>query len=300
MQMQDAPVPLNVYDVVLILENSCWFPNVLATLESMKKGPGRPLLAVWHWEPLPMPRSAGVPLPSLSVRELAKAVLKDIRATDVYTNLARLTKLSKKQWPDLLMVSSQAWQESLAERGIGAHWVPYGYAPEYGAPTSGPRDIEALFLGALNVPRRSKAIRQLRRSGIDLVTRGSWFDKTYWGKDRTRLINRSKAFINIQRYAGEISAHRLILGMANKSLVISEPIYKPAPFIPGEHYVETEVGNMPATLNFYRTQPEERARIADRAYSFVSEELRMDASISRILSLVADYRNQSKRTSWAK
>ena len=247
-----------------------------------------------------MPRSAGIPLPSLSVRELAKAVLKDIRATDVYTNLAGLTKLSKKQWPDLLMVSSQAWQESLAERGIAAHWVPYGYAPEYGAPTSGPRDIEALFLGALNVPRRSKAIRQLRRSGIDLVTPGSWSDKTYWEKERTRLINRSKAFINIQRYAGEISAHRLILGMANKSLVISEPIYKPAPFIPGEHYVEAEVGNMPATLDFYRTQPEERARIVDRAYSFVSEELRMEASISRILALVADYRDQSKRTNWAK
>jgi hypothetical protein len=67
------------------------------------------------------------------------------------------------------MVSSQAWQESLAERGIAARWVPYGYAPEYGAPTSGPRDIEALFLGALNVPRRSKAIRPSISRTLSLV-----------------------------------------------------------------------------------------------------------------------------------
>ena len=172
-------------------------------------------------------------------------MLRDVRATDVYTNLAALRRLSRQGSPDLLIVSSQAWQESLAEHGIDAHWVPYGYGIGDGVPIVGSRDIEALFLGALDVPRRKRIIKELRRRGVDLTAKGSWFDKEFWAEDRTRLINRAEAFINIQRYPGEISAHRLILGMANKSLVVSEPVYRPAPFVPGEHYVEAEVDGIP-------------------------------------------------------
>jgi hypothetical protein len=73
-------------------------------------------------------------------------MLRDVRATDVYTNLADLRRLSRQGWPDLLIVSSQAWQGSLAEHGIAAHWVPYGHEIGDGAPIVGPRDIEALFL----------------------------------------------------------------------------------------------------------------------------------------------------------
>ena len=59
-----------------------------------------------------------MPRPWLSVREMVKIMLRDVRATDVYTNLAALRRLSRQGSPDLLIVSSQAWQESLAEHGI--------------------------------------------------------------------------------------------------------------------------------------------------------------------------------------
>jgi hypothetical protein len=287
-QTNDKPLDAGAFDVVLMLENSRWFPTILAEMEAMKDDAQRPILAVWHWEPLPLPKAAGLAPPSLSIRELAKTVLRDVRATDLYSNLADLKRLSRNGWPDLLIVSSQAWQESLADNGITAHWVPYGYEIGDGAPIAGNRDIEALFLGALDVPRRQRIAKQLRRRGVDLVTRGSWFDKALWGEDRAHLINRAEAFINIQRYPGEISAHRLILGMANKSLVISEPIYRPAPFIPGKHYVEADVGEMPEALNYYRTHSEERNSIADHAHRFVTEELTMEASVSQILALIAE------------
>ena len=167
---------------------------------------GPPLVVVWHWEPLPLPKAAGIPAPSLSLRERAKVVLRDVRATDVYTNLSHLRRLSRQGRPDLLIVSSQAWQESLAEHGIAAHWLPYGYESRDGAPIDGPRDIDALFLGALEIPRRKRLIKQLRRNGVGLIAKGSWFDETCWGKDRTRLINRAEVFINLQRYRGEVSA----------------------------------------------------------------------------------------------
>ena len=162
------------------------------------------------------------------------------------------------------------------------------------APIAGNRDIEALFLGALDVPRRQRIAKQLKRRGVNLVSCGSWLDKALWGEDRTHLINRAEAFFNIQRYPGEISAHRVILGMANKSLVISEPIYRPAPFIPGKHFVEADVGEMPEALNYYRTHSEERNNIVDRAHRFVTEELRMDASVSQILALIAEIRTPGR------
>ena len=78
----------------------------------------------------------------------------------------------------------------------------------------------------------------------------------------------------------------MILGMANRSLVLSEPIYKPAPFLPGKHYVEAEVREMPEVLRYYRAHHSERSEIVDRAYRFVTQELRMETSVLQILSLI--------------
>ena len=289
-QTRDAHLDLRAFDVVLMLENCGWFPKILREFDAGKKDAERPLLVVWHWEPLPLPNAAGVPTPRLSAREIAKVLLRDARATDVHTNLRNLRRLSRERWPVLLIVSSQAWQESLAERGIAAQWVPYGYEAGDGIQVAGEpdgeRDIEALFLGSLEIPRRRKIVKELRSLGVNLEARGSWFEKQLWGKDRARLINRSQAFLNIQRHPREIGAHRMILGMANHSLVLSEPIYNPAPFLPGKHYVEAEVREMPEVLRYYRAHPAERAEIVDRAYRYVTQELRMETSVSRILSLI--------------
>lgn len=298
-QTRDASLDLSAFDVVLMLENCGWFSRILRELEAQKNKTDLPLLVVWHWEPLQLPTPAGIPKPKLSAREIAKILLRDARATDVYTNLRNLRRLSQAGLPLLLLVSSQAWQESLAELGISAQWVSYGYESGDGisaaAEPDRERDIEALFLGELGIPRRRKAFKELRNLGVNLVVRGSWREKQLWGEGRTRLINRSQAFLNIQRYPGEIGAHRMILGMANQSLVISEPIYKPAPFVPGTHYVEAEVREMPEVLRFYRTHPVERAEIVDRAYRFVTQEFRMEASVSQILALIHGHRRRVRR-----
>ncbi len=292
LQTRDTQLDLSTFDVVLLLENCGWFPKILEAFGALSDRSERPLLVVWHWEPLPFPASAGAERPRLSLREIAKILLRDARATDPYTNFRKLRQLNGKGWPLLLVVSSQAWAESMAERGIPAHWVPYGYELGCGSQSSGEpdgeRDIEALFLGALEIPRRRKIIQELRRKGVKLEARGSWTDKELWGEQRNGLIHRAEAFLNIQRYPREIGAHRLILGMANRSLVVSEPIYKPEPFLPGKHYVEAEVREMPDVLRHYRTHPSERAEIVERAYRFVTEELKMEESVARILSLIRD------------
>ncbi len=281
-----------------MLENSTWFSKILGAFDAGENNAQRPLLVVWHWEPLPLPKPAGVARPRLTAREIAKILLRDPRATDLYTNLRNLRRLSRARSLPLLLVSSLAWQESLAEQGIPAHWVPYGYEPGDGTRAAGVaeehRDIEALFLGEVGIPWRRKVFKHLRSAGVDLVATGSWHEKQLWGEGRTRLIHRSQAFLNIQRYPGEIAAHRMILGMANRSLVVSEPIYKPAPFVPGEHYVEAEASQIPEVLRYYRAHPDERAELVDRAHRFVTNELRMEASVSRILSLIEGLQRRRK------
>jgi len=296
LQTPDARLDVGAFDVVLVMENCHWFPKLVKELLRARRTRPHPLFVVWHWEPLPLPKASGVRLPRLSAKEVAKILLRDTRATDVYTNLFELWRMNRRCLPDLLLVSSAAWKEALEGYGIRAEWVPFGYEEGDGAPLDVPRDIEALFLGALDIPRRKRIIDRLRRSGVGVEAHGSWFETATWGAGRTHLINRAQSFLNIQRYPREISAHRLILGMANRSLVISEPIYRPTPFVPGQHYVEVDVGDLPDAVSYYRTHTAERDRIVDEAYRFVTEELRMENSISRILALVHPLRSMAKES----
>ncbi len=281
----EGPVDLRAADVVWILGNANWFPRLCRQLISAPKV-GRPLVVIGHGEPLPLPRAAGMPWPRLHWRELAKIVLRDARATDAYSNYFRLRRLARHGLPDVLVVATVAWREFLAERGIAAHWVPFGYDPSYGHDLGLARDVGVLFLGALDVPRRRRIMRRLRRAGIGLQAAGSWSDPACWGEPRTLLLNRTKILLNLPRSPGEQCGQRLLLGMANKALVVSEPIYAPAPFVPGRHYVSAGLEEMPAAIRHYLSHDDERERIANEAYRLVTQELTAARSVSQLLALV--------------
>ena len=288
-QVSNEHLDLKGTDIVLMLTNANWFPVVCKQLQITPKGE-RPFTVIWHAEPLPPPKSAELPQPLLNLREIGKILLRDRRATDVYTNYFRLRALREDGIPDLLLISTPGRQEFLAEHGLASTFVPLGYHPaEDGYDMGLERDIEVLFLGAPNIPRRKKLFRILRRSGVNLVTRGSWHDPDLWGEKRNRLLSRTKIFLNLQRYPGELPGMRLIMGMANRSLVISEPIYKPGRFIPGKHYISAKSDEMPEIIDYYLNHDGERERIATEGHNFVTRELTLERSISTILRLIAEH-----------
>ena len=150
-------------------------------------------------------------------------------------------------------------------------------------------DIDVFFLGALEIPRRKKQLKLLRREGVDVVAKGSWFDPACWGESRTRLLNRTKIFLNIQRYPGELSHYRLIMGGANRALIISEPMYNPSPYVPGKHYVSAAIKEMPEAIRYYLSHDDERKHIVEEAHGFVTQEMTAARSVSRILALINDH-----------
>ena len=117
---------------------------------------------------------------------------------------------------------------------------------------------------------------------------GSWTDARYWGDQRTELLNRTKILLNFPRRPGLLSGMRMVLGMANGALVVAEPIYMPQPFVPGRHFVEAPLGELPAVVDRWLADEEGRRRITDEAYRFVTREHRNERSIATILEAVAD------------
>lgn len=263
--------------------NARWFRQSLSGLAAMPKN-RRPPVVVWQSEPLPYASTAPVPRARLNAREIAKIALRDERITDPYSNARYLRQLARVGLPDLLVVTSEDKREYLAEHGIEAAVVPLGYYPPQTAPTSRARDIDVLFLG-IAVPRRKRVLRGLRRTGIEVVSLGSWSDPAVWGAHRAELLSRVKILLNLSRHPGQFAGTRLTLGMGAGCLVISEPIYRPEPFVPGEHYISAPQEELAQTIERYLADDDARGRIAARGHEFVAQ-LTTARSVSQVLALL--------------
>ncbi len=126
---------------------------------------------------------------------------------------------------------------------------------------------------------------RLRREGLEVIAfGGSSTTKGHWGEGRTELLNRTKVLLNLPRFPGHFS-DRVMMGMATGALVVSEPIFLPAPFEPGVHYVECEVDEMAETLRSYLADDEARRRITDTAYTFLTEGSTYEGVWARLMEL---------------
>ena len=270
-------------DVVWAQGNMNWFPRGRALLAEREQR-DRPLLMVWHSEPLPFPKDSGFSHPHLTLREIAKIVLRDKRATDAYTNFFRLRKMHQRNQVDLIVVSSRSRQTFLAEKGIPSKFIPLGFHAGMGRRLDVERDIDVLFIGTLDDSRHRRAIRFLRSNGVNVQAIGSWKSAESWGEARTQLINRAKIFLNVQRHPGQYSGYRMLLGMGNGAMVLSEPVHDPFPYEPGLHYVSSSLESMPETILKYLADDHERSAIAEAGYRFATESLTMKSSMRELIS----------------
>ena len=273
--------------IVFIGGNALWHEPALDRIRAIPREQ-RPFVIVWHSEPLPFPKSAGLRLAPMTVREIGKIVLRDRRVSDPYSNARHMRKLAREDTVDLLTVATRSYQAFLAEQGIASEHIPVAYHPVHGHLLDLERDIDVLFLGDLRVGRRKRIIRRLQREGLPVTALGDYSDPRFWGDARTELLNRSKVLLNIPRHPGLLADMRLILGMSTGVLVVSEPVYLPDPFVPGQHYVEASLDEMTETTMRWLEDDDSRARMTTRAHAFVTEELTLKQSFADLLKLAAE------------
>ncbi|HEU0304016.1 MAG TPA: glycosyltransferase [Gaiellaceae bacterium] len=283
----EQDVDLSPDRILFVGGNPLWYRRALSRVEALPQEE-RPPVIVWHTEPLPMPRAAGLPREPLTLRELAKIVLRDRRINDWWSNGRYLRALPERGIVTVLAVATGAYQAYLAEHGVESEFVPVGYHIDDGRLLGLERDIDVLFLGDYRIRRRRRILADLRREGIDVLVEGSHSPtRGYWGEARTELLNRTKILLNLPRLQGHLPDIRLIVGMANGALVVSEPLHLPAPFVPGAHYVESPAAELPATVRRYLSDDEARERISHAAHELVTQGLTLEESFARLLDLAA-------------
>jgi hypothetical protein len=275
--------PIPDADLIWLQANPRWYPGTLGRLAAMP-AEQRPRSLFWHTEGLPMPRASGLPKQRLHSREVAGILLRRQRISDTWTNPRMIRQLARSLPDTLLVVSARASQDYLAEHGIASEFVPLGAAGEP-IDLGLERDVEVLFLGAPDVPRRRALVSLLRARGIGVQAVGAFAGGGVWGDERARLLSRTKILLNLSRRPGQYSGFRLLLGFTYGCLVISEPMYQPEPFVPGEHFVSVPAAEMPETISYYLAHPDEAAAIVKRARQQVRSGVTMAHSVRRILDL---------------
>jgi hypothetical protein len=271
-------------EVILLIGNANYFPATFRRLRALPPAE-RPATLLWHVEPLPAPAVSGLRPARRHLREWAKIALRDARMTDPRSNWARLERVHRDGLPTVVVVSTRGRQAFLAEHGIDAPFVPFGHYASLGRDMGLERDIDVMFLASQDVPRRARIVRRMRRAGIDVVSAGAWGDDGLWGAERTRVLNRTKIVLNLGRHPGELSGLRLLKGMATRACVLSEPIWDPAPYVPGLHYAEAPVEELAEAAAALLADDARRTAIADAGHAFALAELTMDMSIAALSEL---------------
>jgi len=285
---EDGPVDFSSSDVIIEFGNPGYFPKLRRQLLETPREK-RPLVAVLYAEPLPPPRASGLPRWSaLNKVEIAKILLHDWRATDIYTNAYNLRRFIREGSIDMLFTTGEEQHEYANEQGYESWVYHYGYHPSHGRLLGLERDIDVMFLGETRPRRRRKLLSRLKRAGIDVTVRGSWHknEKALWGEERVQFLNRTKIMIHLQRYPGKTAHKRFVIGLANGTMVVAEPSYRPEPLVPGVHYAEAPIDQMPELIRYYLNNDAEREKIAMAGHKLVTEELTFENTMRDVVDTI--------------
>lgn len=119
-----------------------------------------------------------------------------------------------------------------------------------------------------------------------------------WEDEKAKAIMSSKICLNIHFDNSLVfKSPRMYEYLANKKFVLTEKISNSYPFNEGEDYDYFYINNMIQKIDYYLSNPEERARIASNGYNKINQYM-LDDSISIILErfLLEKWIRKSRRT----
>lgn len=264
-----------------------WYPRSMRLLSTLAAA-ASPRALLWLTEPLPPPPLSSFEVSRRSLRDLAKLALRDPRANDQRTNLTWTRRFASVAPNRVLAVSTVAKVETLAACGVGATFVPFGGLPPVTPEPPGTRDLDVLFLGDPAVPHRRRALRALRRAGIEVISRGAWDPRRgLWGEERAAVLGRTKLLVNLSRHPGNAADARLGLGATYGAVTVSEPMYRPDPWIAGTHFVEASLAELPDLIRDLLADDARRERLAVAAAELARTNT-LAASARSLLRLIGE------------
>lgn len=109
-----------------------------------------------------------------------------------------------------------------------------------------------------------------------------------YDEERTEFLNRAKITLNISPTWYDTGfPFRFHLAAANKSLVVSNPIFPHAPvYEAGKHYVAAPEKKIVETIFYYLQHREKRDHLVNNAHKLVTEDLTLAKSIRTIMDSV--------------
>ncbi len=66
--------------------------------------------------------------------------------------------------------------------------------------------------------------------------------------------------LSVGRFPGTFVGVRFLIGVACGALVVSEPLYDPSPYVPGEHFVQAPISELPGVIERYLGDEEGASR----------------------------------------
>jgi hypothetical protein len=277
----------------------------LRNLASNKK----PVTVLWQSEQFPDPRLPGM---IWRVTGLARSYLETFghRSTEEGLVIQRpgwdrvLSKLhrhryfgdvyrySKNGLLDKVAVWSKWTADLLNRRGVPAITAYMGHYPACGRDLELERDIPVLWLGKPGSGRRHKILERIRERlhelGIEMKNVDGVEHPYVFGQDRTELLNRSKLVLNLLRKPWDNTSMRFFLAAANKTAIVSEPMYAHIPFKQGVHYIQGDVDQLPDLIKQWLQKDTERKQMTECAYELGVKKITMKGSLEKIIRSTAE------------
>lgn len=194
----------------------------------------------------------------------------------------------RQGWLDIFADTSEIYAEFHRRHGlptIVAHW---GAVPQWYKDLDLKRDIDVLWMGTRGTKRRSMILDRVRSEletyGVRIHLADGKENPFIFGDERIYYLNRSKITLNITRTWYDDNFSRIALATPNRSLIISETVLPHCrSFVPGTHFVSVPVEKLAETILYYLDHEEERLRIVENAYQFVTTKLVFRESIKSIM-----------------
>ncbi len=301
----DQALPAAAY-VLTFAPHGRWWP-VAQQVGALPAGE-RPVFIHWGTEGFPDPRTpwpviAGLgrarswldalrDSPAAGQRRLAQSppVRALTRGLYRFRYVGDNLRAMRRGWLTALADVSEWYARLYRDNGYPAHFVPWGTAPSWHADLGLERDIDVLWMGKRRNGRRSDLIdrvrRELDRHGVNMYIADGVERPFIFGKERTRLLNRTKLTLNVRtRWFNSGFTFRFHTVAGNRCVVVSEPFMTHVSrYQADEHYAVAPPEQLAEKIMYLLTHEAERRALAERAYQLVTTEMNLRESVRQLMA----------------